>query len=135
MCLKRKLFILSIFVVLFPLPINAVSWEVYFKDNNGFEYFIDKDSVHKTPKGTFLVRHQLIFSKTGEIKWGLHKSHFKKKAIGVFLSQRRLMPLSTEKYVSQKRNNLGFREIHTQFSARVLSATPLRVLLNCQRAI
>jgi hypothetical protein len=76
MCLKRKLFILSIFVVLFPLPINAVSWEVYFKDNNGFEYFIDKDSVHKTPKGTFLVRHQLIFSKTGEIKWGLHKSHF-----------------------------------------------------------
>ena len=57
---KRKFLILSIFVVLFPLPTNAVSWELYFKTESGFEYYIDKDSVHKTPERTWLVWQQIF---------------------------------------------------------------------------
>lgn len=68
MSLKRILIILSILIVLFPGLINAVSWELYFKDKDGLKYFIDKDSVHKTPEGTFLVWRKIIFPKTNKRK-------------------------------------------------------------------
>ena len=74
MGLKRNLLILFVFVFLFPMPVNAVSWELYFTDEHGVKYFIDKDSVQKTPGGTFLVWHQLIFPETYKLKWELHKS-------------------------------------------------------------
>ncbi len=77
---KLKLLILSVLIVLFPVSINAVSWEFYFKDAEGIKHFIEKDSIQKTPEGTILVWRQVIFP-YAEFKlkyktWDLTKSEY-----------------------------------------------------------
>ena len=65
---KRNWLILSILIILFPLSINAVSWELYFEDKDGLKYLIDKDSIQKTPENTWLVWRKIIFPRTNKKK-------------------------------------------------------------------
>ena len=65
---KPKWLILFILIILFPLSINAASWELYFEDKDGLKYLIDKDSIQKTPENTWLVWRKIIFPKTNKKK-------------------------------------------------------------------
>lgn len=60
MSLKRKL-LLSFLIVLIPLSISAVSWELYFEIKMGLNILLIKIRFKRPPKVQFLCGDRLFF--------------------------------------------------------------------------
>ena len=44
-----------IFIIFFSVSTYGATWELYFANQLGNKFYIDTESIHRTPEGTILV--------------------------------------------------------------------------------